>query len=536
MEQKIISELEKIFKKNNWESFEFNVTKPTNIEFGEYTSNIALISAKKLSMSPKEIAEKIINDFDKKKLNVKEIKIMGPGFINFYLENTYYSNIVKDIIKTKEFGKKPRNNITINNEYVSANPTGFLHVAHARGAALGDSLSNILDYAGYDVIREYYINDHGNQIDRLAISIYTRYHQELGIYMELPEDSYGGQDIVWGAKEIIKKYDKKFLNVPYEECKEELKKISTKIMLDQIKIDLEKLGVKFDIWFSESSLYETGQAEEQKKSLKGTYEKDGALWLKTTEFGDDKDRVLIKSDGEPTYFFSDTMYHVIKASRSPKPKQLIDVWGADHIGYIKRVETSLQLQGFDSNALEVITIQLVKIIKDGKEVKMSKRKGTSLWMSELIDQVGKDTARFFLVNRSNNSSIDFDLDLANMKTNDNPVFIVQYAHARIQQLKEKSSIKSNVKLDNLEFEAKEFTLINLMNKFPELIEQISENHKVHLLPQYLIDLAREYNSFYSNSKIIGTNRENDLIALSLACGNILKIGLRLLGVSAPERM
>ncbi len=536
MEQKISKELIRIFQNQNWDIEEFSVTKPSNIEFGEFTSNIALISAKKLSLKPFEVAKIIVDNFNYKNLNIKEIRIMGPGFINFYLDNQHYSDIVKKILITPQFGKKPKNNITINNEYVSANPTGFLHVAHARGAILGDVLSNILEYGGYNVVREYYINDAGNQIDRLAISIYVRYHQQLGINMKLPEDSYGGQDIVWGANKIIEKFGNKFLNVEFDKCKEEIKQISTQIMLDQIKVDLQKLGVEFDIWFSEKSLYDQKLIDKQLKTLKGIYQKDGATWLKTTDYGDDKDRVLVKADGTSTYFLSDTVYHVIKATRDPKPKLLIGIWGADHIGYIKRVETALELQGFDKSILEIIIIQLVKIIKDGQEVKMSKRKGTSLWMSELIEQVGKDTTRFFLVNRSNNSTIDFDLDLANMKTNDNPVFIVQYAHARICQLINKSNVKNNVDLTNLKFEKEEFELINLMNKFPDLIEQISNNHKVHLLPQYLIDLAKEYNSFYSNSKIVGTKRENDLISLSIACGNILKNGLKLLGVSAPERM
>ncbi|MBD5423260.1 MAG: arginine--tRNA ligase [Mycoplasma sp.] len=535
MENKIFEEINKVFEQYGWEKSSFSVTKPTNIEFGEFTSNVALVSSKKLSLPPTDIAQKIIDKFNKESVGVKEIKIMGPGFINFYLNPNHYSNIVKDIYLNNEFGKQQKNNITINNEYVSANPTGFLHVAHARGAALGDSLSNILEYAGYNVIREYYINDNGNQIDRLAISIYVRYHQELGVNMELPEDSYSGIDIVWGAKKIIDEYGGKYLNVPYDTCKNEIKEISVKIMLDKIKIDLKNLGVEFDIWFSEKSLYTSGLIDEQLKTLSGIYEKNGAKWLETTKFGDDKDRVLVKENGEGTYFLSDTVYHKIKATREPIPSKLIGIWGADHIGYIKRVDAALELQGY-KDILHIITIQLVKLIKDGQEMKMSKRKGTSLFMSELVDQVGRDTTRFFLVNRSNNSSIEFDLDLANLKTNDNPIFIIQYAHARICQLLVKSNIKDKIDLNNLHYEDTEFSLINLMNKFPELIIQISNNYKVHLLSQYLIDLAREFNSFYSNSKIIGTNRENELLCLSIACGNIIKIGLKLLGISAPERM
>lgn len=536
MDKKISNELKKIFDKNNWKFDTFEVSKPNNIEFGEFTTNIALVCAKNLSLKPQELAQKIIDNFDKKELNIKEIKIMGPGFINFYLDNNYYSNVVWNIYKNQNFGQDKKKNILINNEYVSANPTGFLHVAHARGAVLGDVISNILVYRGYDVIREYYINDAGNQIDKLAISVYVRYHQEFGIKMELPEDSYAGIDIIWCAKKIIEKYDKEFLNISFDDCSEKLKEISVSIMLEKIKEDLKNLGVEFDIWFSEKSLYKSGMIEEQLKELKGVYKKDGALWLKTTDFGDDKDRVLLRNDGTGTYFLSDTIYHKIKATREPKPKKLLDIWGADHIGYINRVEASLSLQGFDKNLLSVITIQLVKLIKDGKEMKMSKRKGTSLFMSELVEQIGKDTTRFFLTNRSNNSSIDFDLDLANLKTNDNPVYIVQYAHARINQLKLKSSKVDKIKFENLKFQEKEFSLINLMNKFDSLLEQISQNYKVHLLNQYLIDLAKEFNSFYSNSKIINSNREEELMCLSIACGIILKNGLKLLGVSAPERM
>lgn len=537
MIDKINQELNDIFVKNQWElkQNEFTISKPPQIAFGEFTTNIALVCAKKLNLKPHELAQKIIEQFDNEKLNIREIKIMGPGFINFYLKPTYYSDIVKNIYTNNQFGKKERNHKMINVEYVSANPTGFLHVAHARGAVLGDCLSNILDYAGYDIVREYYINDNGSQIDRLACSIYVRYHQEFGVEMELPEDSYRGEDIIWGAKEIIKEYKNKFLDVPYEKCKDELKTIATQIMLDKIKVDLKSLGVGFDIWFSEKSLYTEGMIDKQLKTLKGIYDQDGAKWLATSKYGDDKDRVLLKSNGEGTYFLSDTIYHTIKANRNPNVVKLIDVWGADHIGYIKRVETALQLQGLN-DILEVITIQLVKIVKDGKELKMSKRKGTSLFMSELIEQVGKESARFFLVNRSNTSSIEFDIDLANLKTNDNPIFIIQYAYARICQLLAKSTIKNDININLLNYTEKEYPLINLMNKFTSLIDEISSNYKVHLLTQYLIDLAKEFNSFYSNCKINNTPRENELLCLSIACGNIIKIGLNLLGIEAKEKM
>ena len=537
MINKISNELKKILEENKWDTSKISVSKNKNIEFGEFNTNIAFLLSKELRLNPMDLANEIVSKFNKKNLSyIKDIKVVNPGFINFYLNDKYYVDIVKTVVQNKEYGKKVKNNITINVEFVSANPTGFLHVAHARGAAFGDSLSNILDYAGYNVIREYYINDVGNQIDRLAISIYIRYHQELGVQLEMPEDSYVGIDIIWGAKEIIKKYGNKFLNIPFENCVDEIKKISLEIMLSKIKKDLLELGVEFDIWFSEKTLYENNLITKQLNTLKGIYEKDGAKWLETTKYGDDKDRVLVKADGTGTYFLSDTVYHNIKASREPKPQKLINVWGADHIGYIKRVETALLLQGYKSDILTVITMQLVRLIKDGKEMKMSKRKGTSLFMSELVEQVGKDTTRFFLINRTNNSTIDFDIDLANLKTNDNPVFSIQYANARIQKLIQNVNINYENDFKELKYSETEYGIINLIDKFPQLIEEISQNYKIHLLAQYLIDLAKEYNSLYSNVKIIGSKREKELLFLSIGCSNIFKIGLKLLGVSAPERM
>lgn len=536
MENKIIDELKRILVLKNWGNFSFNVTKPSNFKFGDFSSNIALVAAKHLGKKPHEIAKIIINEFNKHKNDIRDIEVVDPGFVNFFLDQNHYAKIVKEIlIKDENYGKVRETDEVINLEFVSANPTGFLHAAHARGAALGDSLANILEFGGKKVIREYYINDAGNQIDCLAISVYTRYQQLFEQEVDLPEDSYRGIDIIWAAKEIRKQINDKWVNKLYEDIKDEIKQFSVKIMLDKIKADLKNMGVEFDLWFSEKSLYDNGKIDLHLKTLQGTYKKDGAIWLETTKFGDDKDRVLLKSDGTGTYFLPDTIYHIIKATRNKNVKKMINIWGADHSGYIKRMEIALELQGY-KNILEVITLQLVKLIKDGREVKMSKRKGTSLFLSELIEQAGKDTVRFFLVNRSVNSQIDFNLDLANLKTNDNPVFNIQYSNARIVQLLKKSNIDSFLN-GSFKYDSEhEFKLINLMKKLPILIEQISKNFKVNLLAQYLIDLSREYNSFYSNVKIIGTDKERDLLALSKACGVIIKSGLKLLGVSAPERI
>ena len=538
MEKRITQELRKIIKNHKWKLTNFHVSKPQSLEFGEYTSNIALVGAKPTGKTPQELAQLIVTEFDKAKLNIREIQVVGPGFLNFFLHSDYYGNIVKTILRQGlTFGRGKASDEVVNIEFVSANPTGFLHVAHARGAALGDSLANIITHAGKRVVREYYINDAGNQIDRLGLSLYTRY-QQLAFgperVFEMPEDTYVGEDIIWAAHRLIEEIGFQWKGLDYTEISDQIKAAGVRIMLNQIKQDLAKMNVHFDIWFSEKSLYDNKIIATHLKTLKGTYNKDGALWLETTKFGDDKDRVLVKSDGSGTYLLPDTIYHTIKATREPNTTKLINIWGADHSGYIKRIEVALELQGFDKSILEVVVLQLVKLMQNGQEMKMSKRKGTSLFLSELVEQVGLDTTRFFLVNRSVNSQIDFDLDLANLKTNDNPVFIIQYAHARTVQLLNKANVQ---RLNSFRYEElSEFNLINLMNKFPDLINQIAINLKVNLLTQYLIDLAREYNSFYSNNRIIGHPRERDLLALSKACGNIIKIGLKLIGVSAPERM
>lgn len=533
MNRPIVKELNRITKIFSWENINFVVSKPSNPEFGDFSTNIALISSKINKQSPTELAKTIVEKFDKKTSLVKRIEIISPGFINFYLVDEYYSNIVKKIIKEDENYAKSKSSLHYNLEFVSANPTGFLHVAHARGAALGDSLANIMNHTGIKVTREYYINDAGSQINMLAYACFVRYQQLFGVKIELPEESYHGNDIKWCAEQIKIQIKEEWLEKEYRDVEEQAKEIAIAIMLKRIKEDMNSMNVKFEIYFSEKSLYKSDVITNKLKEIKGIINNDGATWLNTKKYGDDKDRVLIKRDGSYTYFLPDIIYHNIKISRDKNISKLINIWGADHSGYIKRMEIAMELMGH-KDKLEVIVLQLVKLLKNGEELKMSKRKGTSLYLSELINKVGIDTARFFLVNRSPNSQIDFDLDLASMKTNDNPVFIIQYAFARTQQLMKKSEIKSYNKFKYIEQNEKE--LIGILEQFPTLLKQISENNKVHLLPQYLINLAKEFNSFYSNNKIIGSQNEEELLSLAKACGIVIRIGLNLLGVSSPERM
>ncbi len=533
MNSLIFNELNRISQALGFEETKFVVSKPTNPEFGDFSTNIALIISKQLKQNPNDVAKSIVEKFNKKQALVKKAEVVSPGFINFFLVDEYYSDIVKKIINEDANYGKLKSNLHYNLEFVSANPTGFLHVAHARGAALGDSLANILNHTGIKVTREYYINDAGSQINMLAFACFVRYQQSWGVNIELPEESYHGQDIIWCAEEIKDEINDAWVDKEYLEIEEEAKEIAVSIMLKRIKEDMESMNVQFEIYFSEKSLYEGTIIKDKLNEIEGVIKQDGATWLDTTKYGDDKNRVLIKQDGSFTYFLPDIIYHNIKINRDKNISKLINIWGADHSGYIKRMEIAMKLMGHE-NKLEIIVLQLVKLLKNGQELKMSKRKGTSLYLSELVNQVGVDTARFFLVNRSPNSQIDFDLDLASLKTADNPVFIVQYAYARIQQLLSKSEINQFNKFNYIEKKEKE--LIGTLEQFPTILKQISENNKVHLLPKYLIALAKEFNSFYSNSKILGNIREIELITLAKACGIVIKLGLSLLGVSSPERM
>ena len=498
---------------------------------GDFSTNVAMKLSKKLKDSPQNIANKIIKNL--KADFIKKAEVAGPGFINIFLNENATSEIVKNILEKKEHFGSGKQKKYINIEFVSANPTGYLHVAHARGAAVGETLANVLSFAGNKVDREYYINDAGNQMDTLAESAYIRYKQQLGYDVQLPDDSYQGEDIVEFAKFYIQKYKNKFKDTTFKDVKDKFKNDAKEYMMSKIKEHLKQLDVKFDIYYSEQSIYDKDLIKVSLDKLTKygyTFEKDNALWLKTNELGDDKDRVLIKSDKKYTYLAPDIAYHDIKLSRGYD--ELINIWGADHIGYIKRMQIALKYLGLPSEKLDILIIQMVKLIKDGKELKMSKRAGTAFSIKDLIKLVGKDAVRFHMINRSNNSKFDFILDNVVKESNENPVFTIKYTHARANQLLNKSKEKIKIGI----YAGKEILLINLLNKFPELVEKIANSHKVHLLTQYLIDLASEFNSFYSNYKIIGNKREAELLALVKASKIVIAKGLELVGVEAPERM
>ena len=519
------------------------LTVPPKKEFGDFATNFAMQSARALRCNPRVLAQYIVEHLDCAYVN--KMEIAGPGFINFYLDPDWMYDMLAHIVEAGEnYGNLPKaSDEKIQVEYVSANPTGPLHVGHGRGAAVGSALSNLLKAAGYDVEQEYYINDAGNQMNNLARSVNARYLELLGKPCEFPEDGYHGHDIIDTAQRIISKYGDRFLQMDEAQRLEEFKTIAYQEKLAALREDLERFNVHFDVWFSEKTLHEANKITEACDYLleKGYMEKrDGALWLKSTEFGDDKDRVVIRDNGVPTYFAADIAYHTNKFNRGFD--RVINLWGADHHGYIARMKAAMQCMGFKPEQLEILVLQMVRLLRDGQEVKMSKRTGQSVTLNELIDEVGTDAARFFFVMRSIDSQLDFDLDLAVKKSNDNPVFYVQYAHARIcsimRQVAEAGITvqgKGNYKLLT---EPVEVDLIKKLGEYPEMLAEAAKERAVQQVAHYVYELAGLFHSAYNQCRILGVNEElqQARLAMVMAVGHVVRHALSILGVSAPEKM
>ena len=522
---------------------EVQLTIPPKKEFGDFASNFAMQSARALRCNPRVLAQYIVENLDCS--YVKKAEIAGPGFINFYLNPDWVYDMLARIVEAGEnYGNLPKaSDEKIQLEYVSANPTGPLHVGHGRGAAVGSALANLLKAAGYDVEQEYYINDAGNQMNNLARSVNARYLELLGKEIEFPEDGYHGHDIIDTAQRIINKYGDRFLQMEEAERLEEFKTIAYQEKLAALKEDLERFNVRFDVWFSEKTLHEANKIKEACERLleKGyMYEQDGALWLKSTAFGDDKDRVVIRDNGVPTYFAADIAYHANKFGRGFD--RVINLWGADHHGYIARMKAAMQCMRYQPEQLEILILQMVRLLRDGQEVKMSKRTGQSVTLNELIDEVGTDAARFFFVMRSIDSQLDFDLDLAKKKSNDNPVFYVQYAHARIcsimRQVAE-AGIKVQGKGDyKLLTEPVEVDLIKKLGEYPEMLATAAKERAVQQVAHYVYDLAGLFHSAYNQCRILGVNEDLQQARLTMvmAVGHVVRHALSILGVSAPEKM
>jgi arginyl-tRNA synthetase len=511
---------------------------------GNYATNLAMVLTKQLKRPPREIAQIIIDQLPANPY-LAEVKVAGAGFINFYLNNLWLGEVLQSIMEAKDdFGcNQDLANLKIQLEFVSANPVGPMNVVNARAAALGDSLGRLFSACGAEVQREYYVNDHGVQVWTLGRSIDARYRELLNQSVEFPEEGYQGEYIYDMARAIIADKQDYYLQFPEEKRIEIFRDLGYQQILASQKADLAGYGVNYDCWFSERGLHQDGTVAKVMQDLidKGlTYEADGAMWLRTTGFGDDKDRVLRTADGRTTYFTSDIAYHLNKFGRGFH--RVIDIWGPDHHGYIPRMKAAMAAVGIDPDRLEVLIAQQINLLKDGQPFKMSKRRGEFITMTDLLEDVGNDAARWFFLMRSPESHLDFDLDLAKSQTNENPVFYVQYAYARICSIFRQANpeqLAFGNSRDLVQYwDEEEASLIEKAAQFPDLISETAKRREPHRLTGYLLELATLFHSYYNRRRFISEEIETTQARLALAGGlrHIFKHGLEVLGVSAPERM
>lgn len=514
---------------------------------GDLATTLAMTLAKLESKPPRKIAELIVANLQDEEGIIEKTEIAGPGFINFFFKQDQWKKTLFEIdaegpaYGLVNIGKGE--GVLV--EFVSANPTGPLHVGHGRGAAVGDALANLLAAVGYDVSREFYINDAGRQIRLLSQSVYARYQQALGYDAPFPEDGYHGDYIEEISQGLIKLQGKKFLKVSFDDCKAFFGDYSKDAMLADIRTDLEAFGVHFETWFSERSLLDSESVQKSIEELKESgfaYEKAGALWLRSTAFGDDKDRVIIKKNGEYTYLATDIAYHRNKLARGFKT--LVNVWGADHHGYIPRVQAVIQAFGHPKDSLHVLLVQLVSILRHGQPVPMSKRAGTFVTLRDVVQDVGADAARYIFLTRRSDSHLDFDLDVAKEQSRENPVYYVQYAHARLASLFREAKTRAisipkgdavDVSLLDLE---EEYNLIKALAKYPETIEEAALAYEPHRLTYYLQDLAGLLHNYYFKHRVITEDaaRTGAKLFLMKQVKTVIQSALKILGVNAPERM
>ena len=517
---------------------------PQNSEHGDYASSLPLKLARATGINPLTIANDMVSLIASAP-EIDNVVVAPPGFINFTLKNDWVTSQVNSILEAGdsygniELGQDSRVQI----EFVSVNPTGPLHVGHGRGAILGSTLANVLTTAGYKVEKEYYINDAGSQIDAFYRSLYARYQQCLGIEAEMPSDGYFGNYMIELAKEIIAENGDRFHTLPEAEAISQLGQLGLEKIINQIKADLELLGVRFDVWFSERSLYDNGQYQAAMSLLhQGGYisEKEGATWFVSTALGEDKDNVVIRSDGSPTYFATDIAYHYDKFLKRQFDK-VINIWGADHLGHVSRMKAVVDALGINPEQLKVIISQLVTLQRGEESIRISKRTGDIITLRELVEEVGADVCRFFFLSRSTDSQMDFDLELAKKQSVDNPVYYVQYAHARIASILRLAQQKGIDYRDgdvSLLTTEPELTLIRKMLLLPEIIELIANTLEAHHLTYYAQDLATVFHSFYKQCRVISQNEALTKARLKLveAAKTTLSRTLHLMGMTTPESM
>ena len=524
----------------------FNVERPADPKNGDVSTNAAMVCAKAFRSAPRKIAEEIVAKIDLGETYFEKCEVAGAGFINFFFASSWYGEVVKAVLDEKEnygsteLGKGK----SVLVEFVSANPTGPMHIGNARGGAIGDCLSAVLEKAGYNVAREFYVNDAGNQIEKFKTSLEVRYLQIYKPETELPEDAYQGQDIVEHAKAFNEVYGDKYVNADSEERRQALCDFALPKNIQTLHDDLGKYRINYDKWFTESSLHNSGAVKEIVEKLKEsgyTYELEGALWFKSSELGDEKDRVLVRANGVPTYFVPDIAYHYNKLVTRGFDKA-IDVLGADHHGYVPRMKAALKALGVDENRLDVVIMQMVRLVRDGEVYKLSKRSGKAITLATLLDEVPIDAARFFFNLREANSHFDFDLDLAASESSQNPVYYVQYAHARICSILAKAKeegieIGSNADLSVLST-SDEQELIKFIATLPDAVNDAAKNYDPARMTRYVIELATLYHKFYNNCRIIGESSEimQARLTLCLAVKQLIFNILTMLKVTVPEKM
>jgi len=549
IKEKVIKAVEKEFPEVLQVKDRVKIDIPKEDRFGDIATNVAFLLAKPLRKKPVEIAQKVKELLEELE-EFSKVEVAGGGFINIFLSLEYYRQVLDRIIKEGEnYGaaKEPFRG-KVNVEYVSANPTGPLHLGHGRGAVVGNVQSNLYRYIGYTVEREFYINDAGNQIKKLGESVYARFRQLEDPTYPFPEDGYHGEYIKEIAQHLYKYEREKLLSmVDQQQAVDFCAEFAKELLLEKIKEDLKLLGVEFDIWFSERKLYTSGKVEEAIQFLKEKgliYEKDGAVWVRTTRYGDDKDRVIIKSDGSYTYFAGDIAYHYDKFKRGYD--FIVNVWGADHHGYFPRLKAAVMAFGVPEDWIRVIFIQLVKLFKEGKEVRMSKRAGSFVTLRELVEEVGKDAVIYFFLTKDSNTHLNFDIDLAVKKSSENPVYYVQYAHARIcsvfREAKERTGFDPEEEFIgdiNLLKEEPERVLMKYLSFIPDLIQDAAEKQQPHKLTQIAYQLASEFHYYYNNFKFLITDDEKLMKArlyLLKAIREALRTLFKLMGITPVERM
>lgn len=526
----------------------FNTEIPADSKNGDVSTNAAMVCARPFRNNPRKIAEAIVSKIDLNGSYFARCEVAGPGFINFFYSSEWYATVVATVLEQKEkYGETDLGaGKSVLVEFVSANPTGPMHIGNARGGAIGDCLASVLEKAGYEVAREFYINDAGNQIEKFKTSLEVRYLQIYKPETELPEDAYKGQDIIDHANAFNEIYGDKYVNADSEERRQALCDFALPKNIQKLHDDLGKYRIQYDKWFNESTLHKDGSVQrviEQLKASGHTYEKDGALWFKTTEFGDEKDRVLVRENGVPTYLVPDIAYHYNKLAVR-KFDKAVDIFGADHHGYIARIKASMTALGVDADRLDIVIMQMVNLVRNGEKYKLSKRSGKAITLSTLLDEIPIDAARFFFNLREPNSHFDFDLDLAVSQTSQNPVYYVQYAHARICSVLKKMN-EECIEIKSLDKAAlsvltapEEQEMIKHLATLPNVINEAAKAYDPAKVTKYVIDLATMYHKFYNNCRIMGEDESvmQARLSLSLAVKQVIKNILDMLKITCPESM